>query len=171
MARVVPVISRAETERSSSGAAHLIFVAVSHPRMTDAIRLVVDGADYMIEGKRWHKSAFELDLLTDDETPPRAKFRFPNVDRRAIHMLERVAEPAHVEFRVVTSSYFDLTANPRTVRPGMIVQPMYTASHLLLTDITADAVMVSGTLRSWDYRREMWPNRLAVRSLLPGAFV
>lgn len=170
MARVVPVISRAEAERSSSGAAHLIFVEVSHPLMTEAVRLVVDGVDYLLNGGLWHRSSFELDLLTDEESPPRARFRFPNVDRRAIHMLEKVAEPAHVEFRVVTSSYFDLTADPRTVRPGMVAVPMYTARHLLLTDITADAVMVSGTLRSWDYRREMWPNRLAVRSLLPGAF-
>jgi len=168
--RVVPIVTRESLERSSSGDAMLIFVAVTHPDLPDVIRLVTDGADYM-RAALWHKSWFELDLLADDERPPVARFRFPNVDRAAITMLARVSNPARVSFEVISSAWFDITAEPRTVKPGLTVEPAYEARHLYLTDISADQVQVEGTLRSWDYRQEAWPGLRATESLLPGVYV
>jgi hypothetical protein len=169
--RVIPLITREALERSSSGDALLIFVTVTHPDMPDVIRLVTDGADYLRDGKTWHKSWFELDLLTDDETPPQARFRFPNVDRAAITMLAAVSNPAKVSFEVISAAWFDLTVEPRVVKPAVTVEAAYDARHLFLTDITADAVQVEGTLRSWDYRQESWPDMRATEALLPGVYV
>lgn len=171
MARVIPVIARQALEQSSSKDAVLVFVTITHPEMVDIIRLVIDGVDYLIDDVTWHRSFFELDLLTDEDTPPQARFRFPNVNRVAINMLSRVATPARVQFDLISSAYFDLTADPRTVLPGMTPELIYSAKALFLVDITADEVQVEGTLRSWDIRVESWPDKRATEALTPGAFM
>lgn len=168
--RVIPVVTRRNLEASSSAEALLFFVTVTHPEMVDVIRLVTDGVDHVRDGATWHKSWFELDLLSDDESPPQARFRFPNVDRAAITMLRGVTGPARVRFEIVSADHFDPTTDPRTVKPGVTVTAAYTAAGLFLTDVTADAVQVEGTLRSWDYRQEAWPDRRATKDLLPGAY-
>jgi hypothetical protein len=176
--RVLPILSRRLLEQSSSGEPILVFVTVTHPDLDTPIRLVVDGADYVVNGDTWNQSFFELDLLTDTEQPPSARFRFPNVDREAISLLRRVSGPCRVEFALLPASYFDLTVEPRTVLPLHTViwdrapagSLVYRASSLFLTEITADQVQVEGTLRSWDYRQESWPDKRATQALLPGVF-
>ncbi len=168
--RSIPLIDRRAIEQSNSPDAELIFVTITHPEMAETVRLVVDGHDYLIDGKTWNKSAFELDLLTDGDRPPTAPFRFPNVDRTAIAKLRRVNGPCRVAFDVYSSAYFDLTADPRTVKVGLTLEPIYSAKALFLTEVTADDVMVEGTLRSWDYRQESWPDMRATKRLLPGAY-
>lgn len=174
--RAIPVLSRKLMEASSSGEAVLVFVEITHPQTPDVIRLVVDGADYIMEDddgddQTWHKSFFELELLTDTDQPPAARFRFPNVDRQAITLMRSIASPPRVAFKLVSAGYFDLTADPRTVKPALTVEPIYHAKSLFLTDITADQVQVEGTLRSWDFRQEQWPDKRVTQALLPGAFV
>jgi hypothetical protein len=178
MARTIPVLSRRILEQSSASDPILVFVSVTHPTMPNAIQLVVDGVDYLINGSTWHQSFFELDLLTDTEKPPQANFRFPNVDRAAITMLQNVSGPCRVEFALLPASYFDLTADPRTVKPGLTViwdrapagSLIYRAQSLFLTTITADQIQVQGTLRSWDFTTESWPDKRATQVLLPGVF-
>lgn len=174
--RTIPVIARREHEKSSSPNADLIFVRITHPDTTDVIRLVVDGVDYVMDdgaeiGATWHRGGFELDLLTDTEEPPKAEFRFPNVDWSAMGMLAKVNTPARVTFSVVTSAYFDLTKDPRTVKPGLTVEPSYRAAGLDLRDIAVDDVSVTGTLMSRDMRQEVWPNMRATKARLPGTHV
>lgn len=176
--RVIPVVSRRLLEQSSSSEPILVFVIITHPDISQPIRLVIDGDDYVINGDTFHKSYFELDLLTDGESPPQARFRFPNVDREAISRLRRVSSPCRVEFAILASSYFDLTASPRVVGDGLTVtweraptgSLMYRASSLWLTEVTADDVQVEGTLRSWDYRQESWPDKRVTQALLPGVY-
>lgn len=168
--RSIPIIDRRSMEQPSSGDAELVFVTITHSEMADVVRLVVDGYDYLIAGNIWHKSAFELDLLTDNDKPPSAQFRFPNVDRAAIAKLRSVTGPCRVAFEVYSSVYFDLSADPRTVKPGLTLEPIYSASALFLTEVTADDVAVEGTLRSWDYRQESWPDMRATKRLVPGAY-
>lgn len=169
--RTIPVLNRKVLEQSSAGEAFLAFVTITHPQVSYTIRLVLDGADYEIGGNTWHKSFFELELITDTEQPPSAKFRFPNVDRAAITMLQAVANPPRVAFDLISTAYFDLTAEPRTVKPDTTVEYLYRARGLFLTDITADSVQVEGTLRGHDYRQESWPDKRVTQTLLPGAFV
>lgn len=174
--RTIPVIARREHEKSSSPSADLIFVKITHPDTTDVIRLVLDGVDYVMDDgiepdATWHKAGFELDLLTDTEEPPKAEFRFANVDWTAMGLLAKVSTPARVTFFVVTSAYFDLTKEPRTVKPGLTVEVTYRAAALDLRDITIDDASVTGTLMSRDLRQEVWPNMRATKRRLPGVHV
>jgi hypothetical protein len=169
--RTIPVLNRKVLEQSSAGEAFLAFVTVSHPQMIEAIRLVLDGADYVIGSDTFHKSFFEIDLVSDDESPPKATFRFSNVDRVAITMLRSVASPPRVALDLISTAYFDLTVDPRTVKPATTVEYLYRARGLFLTGITADSIAVEGTLRGWDFRQESWPDKRVTQTLLPGAFV
>lgn len=178
MARTLEVLSRRLLELSSSSEQILVFASVTHPMVPTPIQLVLDGVDYVINGSTWHQSYFELTLLTDTEKPPQATFKFPNVDRAAITMLQNVSGPPRVEFALLASSYFDLTADPRTVKPGLTItwnrapagNLTYLAQKLFLTNVTADQIQVQGTLRGWDYRQEAWPDMRATQVLLPGVF-
>ena len=170
----IPIISRRELERSSSGEVFLVFVTITHPEITDEINLVVDAYDYIWNGDTFHQSYFELNLISDDENPPQANFSFPNVKREAMARLSTVVQPCRIAFYILPASYFDLTiTDPNTPRPvlaGVTPTPVYTAVQLFLTSIKADPVMVTGTLRSWDYRTEMWPNKIVTKGLLPGVY-
>lgn len=168
--RTLPEQVRQGYEASASGDADLIFVTITHPNLDSTIRLVTDGEDYVIDGLTYYKGGFDLEILSDDDGPPVSKFGFPNVDRKATMMLHKVNGPATVSFEVYSSSWFDLTASPRTVKPGVTIAATYSASNLFLTDITITPSSVNGTLRSWDYRQESWPNMMATQTLLPGVW-
>lgn len=171
MARAIPALTREGLEGSASDDPLIVFAVVDHPDLIQKIRLVTDGVDYVLDGETYHKSYFLLDILTDDETPPRGRFRFPNVDRAAITMMRHVNGPPRVSLYVYSGSYWDITADPRTVLSGLTPTPAYAAERLFLTDITATAEEVEGTLRSWDYRQEAWPDKRATEDLLPGVFM
>ena len=168
--RAIPVSVRELLEQSHSDDALLFFVTITHPELTGDIRLVIDGADYVIGGNTWHKSNFDLQLLNDSEGPPQATFRFPNVDRSATMMLRNVNGPARVIFDIYPASYFDLSADPRTVKNGVTLTSVYTAQELFLVNVAISSTEVSGNLKSWDYRQENWPDVLATETLLPGVW-
>jgi hypothetical protein len=171
MARSIPIASRRKLEDASSDEPVLLFATIRHRSLIDPIPLVLDNADYVLDGDTFHKSWFELELLSDDDKPPVAKFTFPNVDRQPINLLANVVGPATVDFRLIAASCFDLTADPRTVLPDVTVEPLYSASSLFLTDIQVDQVQVSGALRGYDYRQESWPSLRATQDRLPGVFM
>lgn len=169
--RVLPERVRQSLESSASGDADIMFVTITHPELDGSIRLARDGADYLVDGETFHQSWFEIDILSDTDGPPKSRFRFPNVDRTAITMLREVVGPAIVAFDLYSSAWFDLSANPRTVKPGETLVATYSASNLFLTDITITPAEVSGTLRSWDYRQESWPDMLVSQEVFPGVWV
>ena len=171
MPREIPIVMRQKLEAEFSDDAALFFVALAHEDLSDDIRLVTDGVDYEFEDETWHKSWFELTPPTDTEGPPTSKFVFPNVDRRATNLLERVTEPVTVRFRIFSAAYFDLSAAPRTVRAGATPTPALDARHQYLIDIRADPMRVEGKLRAIDYRREAWPARRVTQEDFPGAFL
>jgi|GEM_PF-1663340 len=169
MSRIVPSIARRSHERSSSPDADLMFMEVTHRASADVIRLVIDGVDYKIGDDIWHKSFFEYELVTDTEDPPTTRVRFANVDRKSVGLLTRVVDPARVRLMVITSAYFDLSTDPRTVKAGYTIQPTYEARSLDLIDVTINDITVEGTLKSRDLRQEVYPNLRAIKSRLPGA--
>ena len=171
MPRELPILMRQKLEAESSDDAALFFVSIRHEALDGEIRLVTDGVDYDFEGETWHKSWFELTPPTDTEGPPTSKFVFPNVDRRATNLLERVTEPVVVRFRIFSASWFDLSVAPRAVRSGSTPTPALDVKHQYLIDIKADPLRVEGKLRAVDYRREAWPARRVTQEDFPGTFL
>lgn len=168
MARPIPIVTRRALEQPSSAEALLTFVTISHETLDAPIRLVLDAEPYVAAGARHEASWFELTLLSDGEGPPTARFSFPAIDRQALARLESVVEPARVAFKIIAASAFDLSASPRIEKTTAV--PIYTAESLFLTDVTLDAERCEGTVRSWDYRQEAWPNKRATQALAPGAW-
>ena len=170
MTRAIPIIARRELEKSGTSTLFLIMVTVTHPNITDVITLVLDDADYVYNGMTYYRSAFDLVLLSDTDEPPRARFGFPNVDRASVNRLREVVDPPRVKFEIVPSNYFDLNVEPRVAKAGVTPTAIYTAKSLFLTDIKTDSVRVEGTLRSWDYRQEQWPDKRVTKPLLPAIY-
>lgn len=172
MSRAIPDEARIVLEREASAEALVWFVDITHPALGDqTIRAVSDGASYVLDGETYLASGLEVAAVSDDGEPPKAVLRVPNVDRRAFMMLKDVADPAQVRCRLISTVYFSLTADPRTVRPGMTVEPVFDQDRLFLTDVTIDAVEMSGTINGYDYRKEAYPNLTASRRNLPGIYV
>lgn len=167
--RSVPLVTARALEAQTSDDPLIVFVAVAHETLDAPIRLVLDQVDYLRSGALYHASAFELALLSDDDSPPMTRFTFPAVDRQALTRLAGVTEPATVSFEVLAASAFDPSTDPREEKPG--ASAIYSATHLFLTDITVDAMSCEGTLRSWDYRQEAWPNLRATKAMAPGAWL
>lgn len=170
MQRTIPLITQRTLETETSADATIMFVTISHPEVDGVIRLVADGEDYVFGGETYHKGGFELSLLTDDDTPPTARFTFPNVKREAMTRLEKVTSPAQVTFEAVSSAYFDINKVPRTAKSGVTPIAFYSARHLMLTEVNVTVSEVTGTLRSRDYRQEIWPGRRATPELTPGVW-
>lgn len=167
--RAIPLVTARALEGQSSGDPLILFVTVAHEKLDAPIRLVLDESDYLRGGALYHRSAFELALLTDEDSPPVTRFTFPAIDRQALTRLAGVTEPATVSFEVLAASAFDLSKEPREERPGATA--IYSASNLFLTDVSVDAMACEGTLRSWDYRQEAWPNVRATMAIAPGAWL
>lgn len=169
--RAVPIITRRELERSAQEEALVFLVAISHPDLPGVIRLVTDAVDYGFEGATWSKSAFDLTLLTeDDEAAPKAVFSFPNVNRRATAMLMKLPGRLRVDFRVMSTGWFDRASAPRRVKPGVTPAAAYEARHCTLSNVTVTAAAVTGELRAFDMRNEAWPARRVTLAQFPGVF-
>ncbi|MFZ1682103.1 MAG: DUF1833 family protein [Rhizobiaceae bacterium] len=164
--RTIPLVTLEQLQAASTDEALIVFVTVSHEAIEAPIRLVLDHADYLRDGALYRAAPFRLDLVNDDERPPRARFSFPAVNREALTRLAAVSAPARVDCEILAAASFDLGVNPRQEKPGAI--PIYAARHLFLTDVSLDAAQCSGALRGWDYRQELWPNVLATQALTPG---
>lgn len=170
MERTIDIITRRALEREVSADATIILVTISHAALDETIRLAGDGADWEFGGQTYHKGGFELTLVTDNDSPPTARFTFPNVKRPLMSRLETMTDAAEVTFEAVSSAYYDIMKEPRIAKSGMTPVAFYTARHLYLTDIEITADTVTGTLHSRDYRQEIWPGRRATPELTPGVW-
>ncbi|MCI5075545.1 hypothetical protein [Oricola sp.] len=171
MARSIPLVTRQSLEDYCADNALAFFVELTHEDVAQAVRLVTDGVDYVWDGETWHKSWFEIALLTDSERPPETRFSFPNVDRSKTMQLEHLKGAVQVSFWVISSGYFDLTANPRTVLEGETVETAYQALYLDLIDVEVGPADVSGMLRGLDVRSEIWPALWVTEALFPGVYL
>lgn len=160
----------AELERATGGAHIPFFIDIDHESLEEPIGLVLDDADYLFEGRLWHKSRLDLAPVSDSDKPAEANFRFPNIDRRRTALLSTITGSLRVSFRLFSSSWFDTGKTPRVVRSGLTPVAAYEAYDLDLVDVTVTPSEVSGRLRGYDYRSEAVPARRAAYSDFPGAF-
>lgn len=169
-------IARQAFERQETDEAPLIFARISHPSFPTPICVVNDAGavggapmTYLWRGEEWAAFPFDLEYLTDTDEFPTSRFTFQNVDLEIGERVRAVTSPMRLNIYVLHSSDFDLTVNPR-VTIDTDATPDVQAEHLFLTDVTVDALNVSGTIRSWDYTQESWPAMRATQDRCPAVY-
>jgi hypothetical protein len=171
MTRNVTSAFRRTAESSFSDEVDLCFLTISHPTLSDPIRVVWDTKDFVYGGNTFTGFPFDLEILSDDEQPPQARLVIQNVDPRIGDTIRALTSPPRLKIELLSSNDFDLTVDPRTEiggSPGTIV--VYSADRLFLTNVTVDVMAVSGTIVGWDYLQRVWPGPRAMQSSFAGLF-
>jgi hypothetical protein len=169
MPRQITASLRREIERQETGEVVLAFLTITHRDLAETIRVVSDGVDYVWQGERYIGFPFDSQLLSDGDAPPKAQLVLENVDERIGQTLRRLRGPARLRMDAVAASWFDETVSPR-VPLGAEPVADYTADHLFLTNVSGDALQLTGDIRSYDYVQETWPAVRATENRLPGLF-
>lgn len=166
--RDIPGTFRAAVEYEATADFPLIFLTITHAELSEPIRVVSDPEIFMLDGFQHIGFEFQIELLNDNDAPPRAQLTIQTVDRRVSTILLRVADPPMIEIQVIDSGQFDLSVLPRTEILSAV--RLYRARKLYLSDVSGDKLSVTGTLRSWDYTQDTWPALRATEARFPGLF-
>lgn len=166
--RDIPSTVREQIERQETSEFVLIFLTISHPMLTEPIRVVSDPENFIYGGKEYVGFNFDITLLNDDDRPPRARLSVQNVDRIIGQTVLNAVNPARVDIKVISGDQFDLSVSPR--QPIGEPALMYHAQQLYLTEVDGNPAVISGTLRSWDYTQEVWPGIRSTETRTPGLY-
>ena len=169
MPRNISTTFRQATEARYEGSIPLIFLKLDHSQLIEPICVVSDIADYIYDSQTWMGNLpFEVELVTDTDSLPRARLRLQNVDRRIGEVVRALTSPVEVVVKVLSSDDFDLNHNPRTPFGTPTVQ--YEANSLLLRDIKGDSLALEGSLSVIDPTTEPYPAVRATKNRLPGLY-
>lgn len=168
MSRTIDADAKAGLEGPSSVDALLAFLTVTHPALSDPIRVVSDVMDYVVGGLTFLGLPFEFGVLSDTEGPPMTELRMQNVDQRIGRALLGLTDRAKVTLEIRTSADFDLSQDPRTELPGGSV--LYRFADFDLIDVTGTVGDLSGRVMLRDYSQEPWPGQRCTQSRMPGLF-
>ena len=168
MSRVIDADVKASLEAPESVDALLAFLTITHPALTDPIRVVSDVMDYVLSGATYLGLPFEFGVLTDGEGPPMTELRMQNVDQRIGRALLALNDRAKVTLEIRSSADFDLSQDPRTETPGG--SALYRFADFDLIDVTATASDISGRVMLRDYSQEPWPGQRCTQTRMPGLF-
>lgn len=158
-----------EIEKQVSEEAYLVFLTFYHQDLHDPIRVVSDPESFVLEGAEYVGFEFDINLLSDGNSPPQAKLRIANVDERIGQAVLATSSPVNLTLEIIPLSEFDLNTYPRqSINPNPL--RVYRASHLRLSDVTGDLIQITGTIKSWDYSQEPWPSLKATQNRFPGLF-
>lgn len=167
--RVVPDSVRREIDKQESAEFYPIFLRFQHPSLTEDIRVVSDTEDFMLDGKLYQGFTFDIKLLTDGEGMPSARLSVQNVDRRIGEAVLNSVDSIRLEIQIIAGSEFDLSTFPRTELNNPSPR-IYRARQLFLTDVEGNPMLLTGTIRSWDYTQETWPALRATQARFPGLY-
>lgn len=167
--RTINAAVRAGLEAPETPDALLAFLTITHPGLSDAVRVVSDVMDYVVDGQTFIGMPFDYAMLTDNESAPGSELRMQNVDRRIGQALRQIKERAKVRLEIRSSAEFDLSVDPRVeVASGALI---YGFEQFELMDITVNAVEITGRVMLRDYSQESYPGIRATQSRCPGLFL
>lgn len=149
---------RPRLEAWKSGDTYITLVTIDHDSLSETIRVANNNEDITSQSFDWIGFPFEIEVPSEDDGPPQGRLSIQNVDRRigpAILSLKGKG-PARMQIQVV------LAAEPDNV--WLDFEGFY------LRDVTGDAMTITGTIDTWDFGREPWPNRRATKDRFPGLF-
>jgi hypothetical protein len=168
MPRTISTGFRYSTHALHSEVVNLLFLTISHDELEDVLRFVNDTRDYVRGGVTWTGFPFQIELLSDNETPPTATLEIQNVDTIIGETIHGLRSAPRLKLELLSSEDFNLDVDPRTEIGTAAVE--WAGDKLYLTNVKLDALTVSGTLSGWDYMQRTWPGVRATQNRLPGLF-
>ena len=166
--RTISASFRQSVESRFQDDANLIFVTLSHPLLSDPVRVVSDTHSYVRSGFTWIGFPFDILLLSDDDNPPKATIEIQNVDRVIGNTIQPLTTPPRLMIELLHSDDFYLTADPRTEIGTAAVE--YAAPNLFLANVKIDAMTVAADIIGYDFTQRTWPGIRATQNRLPGLF-
>lgn len=141
-----------------TGEVFLILLTIDHPDFTQPIRVVNDGHSIPSRNNEYVAFPFNITLPDDlDESPPRAKLTIDNVSREIIQNI-RLAGQSEITVKIEIVRHSD----PDTVEVSF--------PRMLLRNVQADVMTVSGDLEVEDLVREPFPSGVFDPAGFPGLF-
>lgn len=134
--------------------------------------LVNDVVNYTYNGHLFIGFPFKIQLLQDDERPPKGQLVVQNVDRRIGELLLGLVVSPTLQVEILAGSGWnialDLATNSRL--PIGSPTPEYIAQKLQVWDITVTAPTVMLSFGPPDVTGELWPMPRATKNYTPGLF-
>lgn len=168
MPRNITASFRKEAEAQFSAEADLVFLTITHDDIAEPIRVVMDTKDYIYGGETFIGFPFDIQILSDDEQPPKAQLAIQNVDPRIGDTLIGLNSPPQIKIEILSTLDFDTTVDPRTEIGSATV--VYSADQLLLVNSKVDILTVSADIVGSDYLQRVWPGTRATQEKFPGLF-
>jgi hypothetical protein len=147
----------------------IAFLTLTHPGLSEPVRVVRNTADMIKGGDLFRAVMFDMALVTDGDLPPRTELRIPNVDHRIGAAVRAMRDRARVLVELCLSSDFDETAAPHTEVGTAAIIYSLAEFEVLQVSVTASDIAAQVGLR--DYSQEPWPYLRATQNRLPGLFV
>lgn len=121
------------------------------------LRVVNNSVPITSRGQEYVPYPFDITLPADDsDTLPQVQLKISNVDREIIQFIRAQLEPPAIVVELVTSAYPDLVEKSLT--------------FLRLTNVSYDALVVTGQLDVDDFLSQRFPAESYVPPLYPGLF-
>lgn len=141
----LPTFAQAWLQARESADAALCLLTVYHPMM-ETYRFVRNTEDITSRGDVYTACPFDLDILNDNDQPPRATLTFPNVDRAIGIKLAQLVGPPQITIEVISSAVPNepITRAARLKLQNVTIDPLTLAGDLLRTD---DGTETCGTIR------------------------
>lgn len=123
----------------------LCLLTIYHP-MLETFRFVRNTVDVVSRGDTYTACPFDLDILNDNDQPPRATLTFPNVDRTIGIKLAEIVGPPQITIEVASFARIDapIIRAARLKLKNVNVDPLVLTGDLLRVD---DSSEVCGTIR------------------------
>lgn len=166
--RDITAAARESLNAEQSQDALLTFAEVSHPLLSEPLRVVTDVLPYVWNGATWHPVMFEFEAVTDSDRPPEARIILPAIDQTISQALIALPQRAIISVWVLTSADFDLTQEPRTAIGTPV--PLMDLLNYELIDVRGGVSEASGRIKLRDFSQEPWPGIRATESRCPGLF-
>ena len=172
MPRNITVSIRKELEAQFSPEADLLFLTLTHTLLSEPVRVVNDTKDFVYDGNTFTGFPFDIQILSDDESPPKAQIAIQNIDSRIGETIRGLRTPVRMKLELLSSVDFDLSVDPRVElgggSPGATV--LYSFDKAFLVNCKVDFLTVTGDIMGWDYQQRVWPGRRATQDRFPGLF-
>lgn len=144
MPRSLSLAAVADMFSQEVGVAYLVLVTITHPDLTETLRVTSDNVDTISRGNTFVSYPFNLAMPTDTpDAPPRTVITIDNVSRKIADALRSIVDAAKLTIECVRSTALD------TVE--------FSYDEFLLTNVKGDVFQVSGDLGIEDITAKPFP--------------